>query len=527
MLRKTYVLIISLIASCVCFSQGIINNGGSIVISGAANIYIDGGTAGGYLSQANGIIVPSASSRIFMEGDWTNNAGNTGFSSDNGAVVMLGANQSINGSSSTTFNDLTLQGTGVKTQNVATSVGGVSTTNGVLSVGNVIYDLNSFVLTITNGAAGGISVGTGYILSETNAATNPSIIRWNMGTSTGAHVFPFGVGTLQIPVTINKTSAGASNIDVSTRSTAASNNLPWAGASNVGGVSFFNCPNNGMTGNNCAINSVLDRWWDITPSAALTANVTLSYRGLENTLTSPYDTGLLGIQWWDGSGWALDNSVSGSAVGVTSGVGNVTASGLSQFCPFVISSAVIPLPVELVQMDLQCSDNGNLLTWTTASESNSQYFSIEKSSNAEDFVEIAQVKAAGNSKQTLNYAYTDELSDNVIGVSYYRIKEVDRNGTIKKFKLLSTGDCHKKHNAITISNTTEGKVFVTFNSSVETEYTISIYSLLGSLLKEEKISRAKGLSKIQLDTDGVLQSIYLLKVSGNGLTKNQKVAIAP
>jgi hypothetical protein len=521
---KKYAFLFSLFIARFLGAQGIFNNGASIVLSGAANIYVDGGANGSYLSQNNGIIAPSASSRFFMEGDWTNNAGNTGLNADAGAIVLVGANQSINGSSSTTFFDLTLQGTGVKTQNLSTSVGGVATTNGVLSVGNVIYDLNSNVLIITNGATGAITYGTGYIQSETNSAVNPSIVRWNMGTTTGAHIFPFGVSNLQIPVTFDKTTAGASSIDISTRATGASDNAPWAGASNVAGVSFFNCPNNGMTGNNCATNSVIDRWWDITPSSAVTANLTLSYLGTENTLNTPYDLGLVGIQWWDGSAWNLDNAVSGNALAVTSGVGNVTANGLSAFCPFVISSALVPLPVELVEMDVKCISEGNMISWTTASESNSQYFSIEKSVDAINFTEVGQVKAAGNSKKTLSYSYIDRNENT--HVLYYRIKETDVNGNVKKYKIVSTEHCSMKESSINVANTTDGKVFITFNSEIKTDYTIYVYSLLGTLIKEKKITAGQGLTKMQLDTDGILSSVYLLKVSSNLVTKNQKVAIA-
>ncbi len=517
---------------CFCITnasaQGIINNGARIVLSGAANIYIDGGASGGYLSQSNGLIDPSATGVISLEGDWTNNAGNTGFSSDNGTTILLGANQSINGSSSTTFYDLTLQGSGTKSQNVNTTVGGVTTTNGVLSVGNVVYDLNSNGLTISNGAAGAITYGSGYILSETSAAVNPSILRWNMGTSTGAHIFPFGVSNLQIPVTFNKTTGGASDIAISTRATAASDNAPWAGASNVGGVTFFNCPNNGMTGNNCATNSVIDRWWDITPSAAVTANVTFSYRGSENTLNFPYNVGTIGAQWWTGTAWALDNATTGSALAITSalGVGNVTANNLSTFCPFVLSSSSVPLPVEIVEMDLQCSNSGNLISWTTASESNSMLYMIERSMDAINFTEIGKVNAAGNSKQRLSYAFTDILSNNNESIFYYRVQEVDTDGNIKKYKILSTGDCEQKHGDIQIANTVDGRVFVTFSSQKETEFTLSVYNLLGTLVKEEKVIGKKGLTKVQLDTQGIQQSVYLLKVNGNSASKNQKVAIA-
>lgn len=263
-------IILFLVVSKCSFSQGLLNNGARIVFSGAAQMYIAGGTSGGYLSQAAGRIDPSATGIVTIEGDWTNNAGNTGFGSDNGTVVLNGATQSINGTSSTTFYNLTLSGSAgsTKTQNVNTSVGGVTTTNGVLSIGSDIYNLNSNILTIANPAITAVTYGTGYVLSETNLGTNPSIMRWNMNTVTGAHVYPFGVAGTQIPFTFNKTTAGTSTIDVSTRATAASNNLPWESS-----VSFMYCPNNASSGNNCAIGSVIDRWWQVNNNGAVTANL--------------------------------------------------------------------------------------------------------------------------------------------------------------------------------------------------------------------------------------------------------------
>lgn len=523
---KKHIVFVFVIISHLLLSQGIVNNGGNIVLTGAAYIYIDGGANGGYLSQSGGIINPSATGTISLEGNWTNNSANTGFSADRGLVILNGANQTILGTNSITFYDLRLAGSGVKTQNINTSVGGVATTTGTLTLGSLIYDLNSNILTLTNPATGAVTAGTGYMLSETNVATNPSVVRWNMGTSTGAHIIPFGVAGTQIPLTFNKTTAGASDIDFSTRATAASDNQPWAGASNVGGVSFFYCPNNTMSGNSCAANSVIDRWWDITPSSAVTANITLSYRGSENTLTAPYDVGNVGIQWWDGSAWNLDNATSGSALAVTSGVGNVSANGLSQFCPFVISSVLVPLPVEISQMDVRCLSDGNLISWTTSSENNSDLFIVEKSKDAVSFSQIAQIKAAGNSKKNLYYSYIDHIGSDMQNISYYRIKEVDVNGNSKKYKVLSSQNCNLKSTEISISNTQDGIVFISINSSKECEYSFKIYNLMGILVKEEKANLSKGLNKIQLQTQNIQQSVYLLNVSGNGVTKNQKVAIS-
>lgn len=497
------------------FSQGILNNGAQINLAGAAQIYVSGGTNGDYLSQTGGIINPSATGIITLEGDWTNNAANTAFNSDNGTVVLNGANQTINGTNSTTFYNLTLQGSGTKTQNINTNVGGVTTINGVLSVGNVIYNLNSFLLTITNAVGSAVTYGTGYILSETNAAINPSIMRWNMNTNTGAHIFPFGVAGTQIPFTFNKTTVGVSNINVSTRAVAASDNLPWAGASNVGAMTSFYCPNNGMSGNACAGNSVIDRWWDITPSAAVTANVTFSYRGLENTLTPPYNTGNIGAQFWDGTYWNANNATFGNALAVTAGVGNVTAAGLTQFCPYVLSSVLVPLPVELVYFTATCEkENKAILNWSTASEKNSSHFAIMNSKDGINFAKIAVIAAKGNSSTLSNYSYT--VNDrNSLG-NYYRLKMVDLDQSASDSKTeFVNNDCNSNIEVPEIYYNSQSGIVVSTLGKENTSYTLNVIDAAGRIIRNNTLPISQGYNNITIDPQ-VANGIYLVNLIYNG-----------
>lgn len=512
-------------SAILCGAQGIVNNGAQITLSGAARIYIDGNGSADYLSQSGGIINPSATGIITLEGDWTNNSANTGFGSDNGTVIMNGANQTINGSSSTTFYNLTLQGSGTKTQNLNTSVGGVTTTNGVLSVGNVIYDLNSFVMTMRNPAGTGITYGTGYILSETNAAVNPSILRWNMGTNTGSHIFPFGVAGTQIPFTFNKTTATSSNIDVSTRATSPSNNTPWAGASNVGAVTSFFCPNNGMTGNNCAINSVIDRWWDITPSAAVTGNITFSYRGSENTLTSPYNVGNIGAQWWDGTYWNLNNATTGSAAAVVAGVGAVTANGLTQFCPYVLSSVAVPLPIELVDFSASClNDKQVVLNWSTATEKNGAFFAIMNSYDGVSFKQIATVTSRGNSTSLNKYSYA--IDDKKAYGNYFRLKMVDTDLTARDSKTeFVSSECNINTGTPTIFYAQQTGIVIGATSESESIYTLNIFDAAGKLIRVNSLPIKRGYNSFTIDPE-LSTGVYVVTlVNNNNLVIAKKIPV--
>jgi hypothetical protein len=92
---------------------------------------------------------------------------------------------------------------------------------------------------------------------------------------------------------------------------------------------------------------------------------------------------------------------------------------------------LIPLPVEMVTFEGFTSKDGNVLTWKTASEHNSDYYLIERTSTGE-FTEnsvIGMKPAAGNSTEMLSYAFVDNHFENAI--NYYRITQVDIDGHFK------------------------------------------------------------------------------------------------
>lgn len=86
------------------------------------------------------------------------------------------------------------------------------------------------------------------------------------------------------------------------------------------------------------------------------------------------------------------------------------------------------LPIELVSFTAKMRDDDRKadLDWVTASEQENDYFTIERSPNGEDWIEIVDVDGAGNSNTTLHYHEVD--ANPLFGVSYYRLKQTDFNG---------------------------------------------------------------------------------------------------
>lgn len=86
-----------------------------------------------------------------------------------------------------------------------------------------------------------------------------------------------------------------------------------------------------------------------------------------------------------------------------------------------------PLPVDWLEFKGEFADKSVLLEWSTASEKNADRFEVERSTNGYDFVKIGTRTASGNSTVVNHYTFTDTDPD--IGANYYRLRQVDYDGT--------------------------------------------------------------------------------------------------
>lgn len=93
------------------------------------------------------------------------------------------------------------------------------------------------------------------------------------------------------------------------------------------------------------------------------------------------------------------------------------------------------LPVQLVYFKGEAQNDGIVLSWQTASELNNDRFLVERSGDGIEFKTIAEVAGAGHSEVTLDYEYIDHAP--MAGNSYYRLTQVDYDGTVSRFKVVA------------------------------------------------------------------------------------------
>lgn len=93
------------------------------------------------------------------------------------------------------------------------------------------------------------------------------------------------------------------------------------------------------------------------------------------------------------------------------------------------------LPITLINFDVKATTGGAQLRWSTSSEKNNDYFTLERSANGTLFEEIGRVPGAINSAETLHYSYIDLRP--LAGISYYRLKQTDLDGKFSYSKAIS------------------------------------------------------------------------------------------
>jgi len=93
------------------------------------------------------------------------------------------------------------------------------------------------------------------------------------------------------------------------------------------------------------------------------------------------------------------------------------------------------LPIELVYFDGFVSEDKSVLLWTTFSELNNDYFTIERSQDGYDWEVIGTVDGAGNSSSVIDYRFFDNHPHD--GVNYYKLKQTDYDGRFEYFDIIS------------------------------------------------------------------------------------------
>ncbi len=275
------------------------------------------------------------------------------------------------------------------------------------------------------------------------------------------------------------------------------------------------------------LNNISDsEYWELTKSAgASDADITLSwYDAASQGIQDLNDLAVAGLY---GGDWISYGN--GGTTGTTgsNGSGTIINSLASDPPPFGViyftlgsTTAMNVLPVELTSFQAVQQNEQVLLKWETASERNTSHFSIERSTNDTDFIEIGTVQGRGDAVISRQYTFKDISPEN--GVSYYRLKIIDHDGTfeysnIEVVKFESEPVIQLFPNPVEKTIQLEG-----FDSDLK-NVQLEIYDRNGKLIFSNNASINDGQLQISTEIANIQHpGMYLLRVIGQGQSHNFK-----
>lgn len=105
------------------------------------------------------------------------------------------------------------------------------------------------------------------------------------------------------------------------------------------------------------------------------------------------------------------------------------------YTPVPSSIVLTPLPVKIKTFTADLNINLAFITFTTASEINNAGFDIERSSDGIDFQKIGWVEGNGSTTSEKHYSFID--TNPLLGINYYRLRQVDYDGRFEYSKIVS------------------------------------------------------------------------------------------
>ena len=468
---------------------------------GATTLTVDAGStliAGTYLIKNGDATVPA----------WTINgtlktANSNGFSGTTNSTCSSTGNPNIilGSASNIEYNGISIQVISPRSDYSGVTLNNVA---GFSLANSAIVDRNANFM---NGIVS--YTGSGLISFKTNATSNEgnssSFVNGIVSKSgTAAFTFPIGQvsgsNVVWAPISID---APAANSDITAKYT-------FSAPINHSNSSFM-----------CNISVLNDvsgvEHWDIT-STNSTPTVTLYWKdGFRSNITSVND--LIVANW---------NSACWESKGATAITGNTTSGSITSSLPFTSYNIVTfgknsnPLPISLSDFTAHCDGNNVNLKWTTASEINNNFFSVEHSKDGKTFEVVNTVKGAGNSNSIMNYYFTDENAAS--NINYYRLKQTDFDGKFSYSEIRSV-KCTENNTSVSyFPNPFSNEIIINAKSLNSDKVVVQIIDLMGKIVKSDNFERSQqDNNEYKINVSNIKPGVYFVKFSSDSYNDVSKL----
>ena len=172
-----------------------------------------------------------------------------------------------------------------------------------------------------------------------------------------------------------------------------------------------------------------------------------------------------------------------------------------------------PLPIKFLPLSITKENTSAVLQWATLTEENNNHFEVERSSNGINFTSINRLPSKGNSTQKTAYTFTDNSP--LMGVNYYRIKQIDKSGKYTYGNVASINFINKDNALKLYPNPAKNTVTLSFNIKEQGMLLANIINAKGNVVKEVTIHATTGNNNQQIGLDGLSAGSYSIILKNN------------
>ncbi len=206
------------------------------------------------------------------------------------------------------------------------------------------------------------------------------------------------------------------------------------------------------------------------------------------------------------------------------GVGSTTTYNTSEAGGFNEgNSSSSQLPIELLSFEAKLTDKGTVtIEWSTATELNNDYFTIERSTNLSDWETVTTLQGAGNSNEMLSYNTEDlEVPE---GLVYYRLKQTDFDGKFTFSDMAVVRKSNSQNSNLQLSTT------VVYNEVLSTQIhnmknqnlKVEVINAAGQIALSKNFKASSNHQQVEINLSALVHGVYILRAQSENETKSLK-----
>jgi hypothetical protein len=180
------------------------------------------------------------------------------------------------------------------------------------------------------------------------------------------------------------------------------------------------------------------------------------------------------------------------------------------------------LPVTLIDFSGFYNGGSDHLQWQTATETDNNYFDVQRMTTNGDFKSIGTVKGAGTSN--IEHSYSLDDPSPLSGVNYYRLKQVDVDGNFSYSNIISIST--PMTDAITVSvypNPAKNYVNIIINATESYSGILTVTDIVGKVVYQNAIASGDGATQAVIDMSGFGEGQYIIKFTSSAMSTTCKV----